>query len=126
MLRASLLRLADEEHVLLLALHHIATDGWSIRVLWRELEVAYGASLRRQDPALPWLPRRIKRLIDAFETVMACRWPTIQDSRLSRWARAALKGLSWWRYALNFYKWPRELEVAQMVLQPRDPRVESL
>jgi anaerobic magnesium-protoporphyrin IX monomethyl ester cyclase len=80
----------------------------------------------RQDPALPWLPRRIKRLIDAFETVMACRWPTIQDSRLSRWARAALKGLSWWRYAFNFYKWPRELEVAQMVLQPRDPRVESL
>ena len=38
MLRASLLRLADEEHVLLLTLHHIAADGWSLRVLWRELE----------------------------------------------------------------------------------------
>ncbi|MBV8845979.1 MAG: B12-binding domain-containing radical SAM protein, partial [Bryobacterales bacterium] len=45
----------------------------------------------REDPALPWLPRRTKRLIDAFETVMSCRWPTIQDSRLSRWARAMLK-----------------------------------
>ena len=43
MLRASLVRLADEEHVLLLTLHHIATDGWSIRLLWRELEVAYAA-----------------------------------------------------------------------------------
>ena len=41
----------------------------------------------RQDPALPWLPRKTKRLIDAFETVLACRWPTIQDSRISRWAR---------------------------------------
>jgi len=80
----------------------------------------------RKDPALPWLPRRTKRLIDAFETVMSCRWPTIQDSRLSRWARAALKTLSWWRYEFSFYRWPRELELVQMVLRPRDPRVESL
>ncbi|HEY7336885.1 MAG TPA: radical SAM protein [Bryobacteraceae bacterium] len=80
----------------------------------------------REDPALPWLPRPTKRLIDAFETVMSCRWPTIQDSRLSRWARAALKGLSWWRYEFNFYKWPHELEFAQAILRPRDPRVESL
>jgi radical SAM superfamily enzyme YgiQ (UPF0313 family) len=80
----------------------------------------------RQDPALPWLPRRTKRLIDAFETVLACRWPTIQDSRISRWARAALQGLSWWRYKLGVYAWPFELELAQKVLRPRDPRVESL
>ncbi len=80
----------------------------------------------RQDPALPWLPRRTKRRIDAFETVMACRWPTIQDSRLSHWARGTLKTLSWWRYALNFYRWPVELEAARRLLRPRDPRVESL
>jgi hypothetical protein len=80
----------------------------------------------RSDPALPWLPRRTQRRIDAFETVMSCRWPTIQDARLSNWARAALKGLSWWRYAFDFYRWPRELELAQKLLQPRDPRLESL
>jgi radical SAM superfamily enzyme YgiQ (UPF0313 family) len=80
----------------------------------------------RNDPALPWLPRGTKRLIDAFETVMSCRWPTIQDSRLSRWARAVLKGLSWWRYAFNVYSWPLELAAAQKLLRPRDPRVESL
>ena len=72
------------------------------------------------------IPRGTKRLIDAFETVMSCRWPTIQDSRLSRWARAVLKGLSWWRYAFNVYSWPLELAAAQKLLRPRDPRVECL
>ena len=42
MLRASLLRLADDEHLLLLTMHHIASDGWSLRVLWSELELLYG------------------------------------------------------------------------------------
>ena len=80
----------------------------------------------RRDPALPWLPRKTKRLIDAFETVLACRWPTVQDSKIPRWARGLLKSLSWWRYELNFYPWPYELRVAQKLLRPRDPRVESL
>jgi radical SAM superfamily enzyme YgiQ (UPF0313 family) len=80
----------------------------------------------RQDPALPWLPRRTKRLIDAFETVMECRWPTIQDVTLPAWARAMLRALSSWRYALNFYSAPVELEFAQRLLGPRKPKVESL
>jgi radical SAM superfamily enzyme YgiQ (UPF0313 family) len=80
----------------------------------------------RQDPALPWLPRRTKRLIDAFETVLACRWPTVQDSRISRWSRAMLRALSWWRYELGVYSWPFELKMAQRLLRPRDPRVESV
>src|SRR5262245_7626557 len=37
LMRASLVRLGDEEHLLLLTFHHIATDGWSMRVLVREL-----------------------------------------------------------------------------------------
>ena len=80
----------------------------------------------RQDPALPWLPRRTKRLIDAFETVMECRWPTIQDITLPRWARAALRVLSSWRYALRFYSRPVELEWAQRLFGPRKPKVESI
>jgi amino acid adenylation domain-containing protein/non-ribosomal peptide synthase protein (TIGR01720 family) len=44
LLRALLLRLADNEHVLLLTLHHIITDGWSIGVLLRELVALYAAA----------------------------------------------------------------------------------
>ena len=36
-LRASLLRTADDEHFLLVTMHHIASDGWSMTVFWREL-----------------------------------------------------------------------------------------
>ncbi|WP_129292551.1 non-ribosomal peptide synthetase [Streptomyces lydicus] len=41
--RALLVRLADEEHLLLLAQHHIVTDGWSVGVLVRELAALYAA-----------------------------------------------------------------------------------
>lgn len=41
--RASLLRLTDEEHVLLLNMHHMVSDGWSISILMRELCLAYQA-----------------------------------------------------------------------------------
>ncbi|MCA1697786.1 MAG: condensation domain-containing protein, partial [Actinobacteria bacterium] len=43
LLRAMLVRLDDDEHVLLPVIHHIACDGWSLDVLVRELEVLYGA-----------------------------------------------------------------------------------
>jgi hypothetical protein len=45
LLRAALLRLGPEEHVLLLTLHHIAADGWSLGVLVRELAGLYPAAL---------------------------------------------------------------------------------
>jgi aspartate racemase len=43
MLRTTLLRLAEEDQVLLLTMHHIAPDGWSMGVLYRELERDYTA-----------------------------------------------------------------------------------
>ena len=39
--RATLIRLANEDHVLLLAMHHIVSDGWSLGVLYRELSDLY-------------------------------------------------------------------------------------
>jgi amino acid adenylation domain-containing protein len=56
LLRAQLLRLAAEEHLLLLNVHHIAADGWSMGVLWRELSAAYDAYVKGQEPELPALP----------------------------------------------------------------------
>ncbi|HEU4559433.1 MAG TPA: amino acid adenylation domain-containing protein, partial [Longimicrobium sp.] len=41
--RAALLRLGEEEHVLLLSMHHIVSDGWSMGVLFRELSALYAA-----------------------------------------------------------------------------------
>ncbi|MEO8663578.1 MAG: condensation domain-containing protein, partial [Bryobacteraceae bacterium] len=50
-IRGRLIRMADSEHVLLITLHHIASDGWSIGVLTRELSMLYGAF--REDRADP-------------------------------------------------------------------------
>ncbi|HVH11714.1 MAG TPA: amino acid adenylation domain-containing protein, partial [Longimicrobium sp.] len=41
--RARMLRLGDREHVLLVGMHHIVSDGWSVDVLLRELSALYGA-----------------------------------------------------------------------------------
>jgi amino acid adenylation domain-containing protein len=55
-LRAHLFALGQNEHVLLLLLHHIAGDGWSMAPLTRDLAAAYAARCRGQSPALPALP----------------------------------------------------------------------
>jgi condensation domain-containing protein len=56
LLRARLLRLAVDDHVLLLTVHHIVSDGWSIGVIADELAAHYQAFLSRRAPALPELP----------------------------------------------------------------------
>ncbi|HJT56496.1 MAG TPA: amino acid adenylation domain-containing protein [Ktedonobacteraceae bacterium] len=56
LLRAQLLRLADNEHVLLLNIHHIVSDGWSLGVLVRELSSLYAAFAAGQPSPLPDLP----------------------------------------------------------------------
>jgi amino acid adenylation domain-containing protein len=56
LLRALLLKLSDEEHVLIITLHHIAADGWSIGVLFRELIALYRNSVTGQATSLPALP----------------------------------------------------------------------
>jgi GNAT superfamily N-acetyltransferase len=56
LLRAGLLRLAPEEHILALATHHIAVDGWSVGILFRELVALYDAFSRGLDSPLPEPP----------------------------------------------------------------------
>jgi amino acid adenylation domain-containing protein len=56
LLRASLLRLAEDDHLLLLSLHHVVTDGWSLGILLRELPEIYAAFVAGLPSPLPDLP----------------------------------------------------------------------
>ncbi len=86
LLRVELLRLAEDDHVLLITMHHIISDGWSIKVFIGELEELYKASTNRQRAALPELP--------------------IQYADFALWQRSWLQGekledqLSYWRAQL--------------------------
>ncbi|WNG56955.1 amino acid adenylation domain-containing protein [Archangium gephyra] len=84
--RALLLRVGAEEHVLVLVLHHIVCDGWSLGVLAREMAALYQAFSTGSAPSLPELP--------------------VRYGDYSRWQRKWLKGealeslLSWWNQQL--------------------------
>jgi amino acid adenylation domain-containing protein len=56
LVRASLLRVAAQEHVLLVTLHHIVSDGWSMGVLIREVGALYDALKVGKTSPLPELP----------------------------------------------------------------------
>jgi amino acid adenylation domain-containing protein len=56
LIRAGLLRPADDEYVLLLTTHHIVSDGWSLGVLRRELAALYTAFVAGEPDPLPPLP----------------------------------------------------------------------
>ena len=55
MLRVSLLRRSDDDHVLLFAVHHIVFDAWSMGVLWGELADCYEAFCQGKEVSLPKL-----------------------------------------------------------------------
>ncbi|GLX00433.1 non-ribosomal peptide synthetase/MFS transporter [Microtetraspora sp. NBRC 16547] len=57
-LRARLFRLADDDHLLLVTVHHIASDGWSTEILLAELLELYGAHVAGRPPRLRELPAR--------------------------------------------------------------------
>ena len=83
LLRARLLKLAQDDHVLLLTLHHIVTDMWSTEVLTRELITLYKAFSQNQPSPLAELP--------------------IQYADFAHWQRQRLSGetlerqLAYWR-----------------------------
>ncbi|RON51638.1 non-ribosomal peptide synthetase [Pseudomonas frederiksbergensis] len=56
LIRGQLIRLGEREHVLLVTMHHIVSDGWSIGVLTRELVALYEAFRNGKDDPLPPLP----------------------------------------------------------------------
>ncbi|MDQ0785222.1 amino acid adenylation domain-containing protein [Streptomyces sp. B3I8] len=54
--RVAVARLAEDDALLILVVHHIAIDGTSMRVLWSELSRAYAALAAGREPELPPLP----------------------------------------------------------------------
>lgn len=86
-IRAQLFQLSDTEHVLLLMLHHIVADGWSLTVLAQDLSALYEAALLNQSSSLSPLP--------------------IQYADFALWQRQWLQGetletqLSYWKTKLQ-------------------------
>jgi acyl-CoA synthetase (AMP-forming)/AMP-acid ligase II/alpha-ketoglutarate-dependent taurine dioxygenase len=106
LLRARLLQLGEQQYELLLTIHHIISDGWSMGILSRELGTLYADTVQEQPSPLPELP--------------------IQYADFAEWQRNWLQGgvldqqLSYWR---------RRLEGAPVMLElPTDfprPAVQS-
>jgi len=77
MLRATLVRLDDEEHVLVLTMHHIASDGESVGVLFGELSALYNALRAGRRANLPELPVQ-------YVDYVVWQWQRLQDGELQR------------------------------------------
>lgn len=74
----------------------------------------------------PWLNERLRQRIRNFVTVLRCRFPTVQDTRSPDWAKATLRGLASWRYALRRYDRPWELTASKNLIGLLDPRATSI
>jgi amino acid adenylation domain-containing protein len=60
LLRVKLFRLGEQEHVVVLTMHHIVSDGWSIGVLIKEVGTLYDAYSRGEESPLAELPVQYK------------------------------------------------------------------
>ena len=103
MLRARLIRLSEEEHILSLTMHHVASDGWSGSLLYREISALYTAYSEGGESPLPELP--------------------IQYSDYAAWQRECLQG---GEEARQLAYWKRQLAGAPALLElptdrPRPP-----
>ncbi|HYH82114.1 MAG TPA: amino acid adenylation domain-containing protein, partial [Longimicrobium sp.] len=84
LLRAALIRTADEAWTLAWTHHHLVLDGWSLPLVFREVAACYAAALRGEAPALPAPP--------AYRDFVA--WLRREDpARAEAFWRAALDGL---------------------------------
>ena len=106
LLRVTLLRLRDKEHVALLTMHHIVSDAWSMGVLMQEIAALYPAFAAGRPSPLPELP--------------------IQYADFAIWQRQQLQGevleghLSYWRKQLG-----GELPVLQLPSDRPRPRIQT-
>ncbi|MBW4575169.1 MAG: amino acid adenylation domain-containing protein [Aphanothece sp. CMT-3BRIN-NPC111] len=97
LLRVTLLQLGEAEHILLLNLHHIVADDWSIGVLMREMGVLYTAFVSEESSPLPELP--------------------IQYADFAHWQREWLQGEV---LAVQLTYWQQQLKGISMLNLPTD------
>ncbi|HWM93316.1 MAG TPA: radical SAM protein [Thermoanaerobaculia bacterium] len=74
----------------------------------------------------PWLSPKVRRRVQGFAKVLACRFPTAQDWSTPAWGKATLRTLAGWRYATGRWDNPWELDLARKVIPLREPQRESL
>lgn len=74
----------------------------------------------------PWLSPEIRRRVQGFSKVLACRFPTAQDWSTPAWGKTALRTLASWRYATGRWDNPWELDLARKIIPLREPQRESL
>lgn len=79
----------------------------------------------RKNPLTPWLKPYMIDKIKNFETVLHGYYPSISDLRLSNSKKIILKGISFWRYNLKFYKMPKEIRFLQKLWKYRQPEIEG-
>ncbi|MGW4113976.1 condensation domain-containing protein [Actinosynnema sp. NPDC004786] len=90
--RTSLIKLADDDHVLLWSYHHIVFDGWSPTVFFRDFTELYLAALAGREPDLPEL---------------TAQYADFADSQRRRFADGALeRDLAFWRSELAGLRTP--------------------
>src|SRR5262249_10437007 len=101
LIRVNLLRLEDQDHVLLLSVHQIIFDSWSVAVFFQELWLLYEAYFSGQSPHLESLP--------------------IQYADFAVWQRQSLRGDT--LETLTFY-WKQQLrkELPNLLLPTDHPR----
>ena len=90
LLRAQLLRLDEDDHALVIKLHHLVTDGWSQRLFWKELEALYVSNLNGIAAGLPELPVQYRDFAAWQRAWLRTR---AAEEQLSYW-RAQLDGLT--------------------------------
>ena len=81
----------------------------------------WGKFALRRDPGTPWFKDDMRRRVRNFESVINAYYPTVTDLRFKGHYRHLLKGLSTWRYKLEFYQWPYELKALQRLVHYRRP-----
>ena len=74
----------------------------------------------------PWVSARLRQRIRDFTTVLGCRFPTITDTKVPAWQKSALRTSAAWRYRLQRYDRPWELDLLRRLVRLWDPQVSSL
>lgn len=85
LLRTTLIKLADDDHLLLRTVHHTVADGWSIALLRRELAAFYNARVRRNPP--PLAP------VASFRSLITAQQQRLRSETLET-------HLAWWKRQL--------------------------